>query len=111
MSKMKIKLHESFSETTLFYGKDGLVVMNPAYPGIFAYYMLDEDGKSDDCTYYFKLEDSKVTPIGFHAGTDEWDTYFFKTKQDGWLNEDTWHTPEYRDYLLNILHNIIHVTY
>ena len=59
MSKMKIKLHESFSETTLFYGKDGLVVMNPAYPGIFAYYMLDEDGKSDDCTYYFKLEDSR----------------------------------------------------
>ena len=111
MSKMKIKLHESFSETTLFYGKDGLVVINPAYPGIFAYYMLDEDGKSDDCTYYFKLEESKVTPIGFHAGTDEWDTYFFKTKQDGWLNEDTWHTPEYRDYLLKKLQNLIHVTY
>ena len=115
MSKMKIKVNESIVKHAgndhLFFGKDGIVEMNPAYPGIFAFYMFDEDGRSDDCTYYFKLVNSQIETIGFHSGTDEWDDYFFKTKRDSWVNPETGHTPQYREYLLKKLQNLIHATY
>lgn len=108
MNKMKIKIHEALSTIeTLFDGDQGCVDINREYPGIFAYYNLDSERKSDDCTYYFKIERNKIKPIGFHAGTDEWDPYYFETTQDDWLNEGTGHTKEYRASLLKDLQTLI----
>lgn len=86
MSKMKIKVHESNSfRNTLFETDMGSVTMDARFPGVFAFFPKDADGRNDDCTYYFSLQGNFIIQRGWHFGRGSFDPDYIKD-DDPWLD-------------------------
>lgn len=112
---MKIRLNESemFGSVNLFHNEYGDVYVNDDYPGVFAFCPTDDDGKNDDCIYYFSLTYSRVAPMGWNYGREYVEDYIGVSNSwtmDPADSEETeFHDEEYEKYLLDRLQKCIKV--
>lgn len=117
MSKLKIKIHESNGERTVIFDTPmGSVEMLARYPGVFMYFPEDDDGRNDDCAYYFSLQRNKIVQRGWNYGRD-FDEQFL-VRRGPWLDniealqdpeymEGAFHNLDYQNYLLDRLCKIL----
>lgn len=72
-----------------------------------AFYPLDDDGKNDDCIYFFKLDGSDIVTKGYQWDRDKIDYSMIAedgypwTAEPGRPTRDYVHTKEYAEYLLD----------
>jgi hypothetical protein len=77
---------------------------------LYGYYHRDKnDGKTDDCTYYFKFRDHEVIPYTFFYGNP--DTYdagdALAVDGHSWVYDEDFHTAEYQQYIINCLYQCV----
>lgn len=72
-----------------------------------AFYPLEDDGKNDDCIYFFRLDDNDIVTKGYQWGRDEIDYSMIAedgypwTAEPGRPTRDYVHTKKYTKYLLD----------
>lgn len=79
---------------------------------LYGYYHRDKnDGKTDDCTYYFKFRDHEVIPYTFYDGEPDIYTALscLDTDTRSWVSyePEDFHTAKYQRYILNCLYQCI----
>lgn len=86
MSKIKIKVHEARTfSNTLFETDRGVVKMDSRFPGVFAFFPTESDGRNDDCTYYFSLQSNFIIQRGWHYGRGSFGPDYIKDDEP-WLD-------------------------
>ena len=117
MKKLKIKIHESSGERTVIFDTPmGSVEVLARYPGVFMYFPEDDDGRNDDCVYYFSLQRNKIVQRGWNYGRG-FDEQFLvrrgpwldsiEAQQDPEYMEYAFHNLDYQNYLLDRLCKIL----
>lgn len=114
---MKIHVHESNGERFVIFDTPmGSVEMLTRYPGVFMYLPVNDNGRNDDCAYYFSLQRNKIVQRGWNYGRD-FDEQFLvrrgpwldsiEAQQDPEYMENAFHNLDYQNYLLNRLCEIL----
>lgn len=79
---------------------------------LYGYYHRDkDDGKTDDCTYYFKFRNHEVIPYMFYCGKPDMDNAASCLDNDirTWVYDEPeeFHTAAYQQYVLDCLYQCI----
>ena len=98
---------ESAPRNVLADNKFGKIVKARQRDNVLAFLPLDDDGKNDDCTYFFKMDGDNVITKGYHWGRDEIDRSMIAEDGYPWTAEpnrptrDWVHTKEYAKQLVD----------
>lgn len=74
---------------------------------VLAFLPIDDDGKNDDCTYFFKVDGNNIITKGYHWGRDEIDRSMIADDGYPWTAEpnrptrDWVHTEKYAKQLVD----------
>lgn len=85
----------------------GKIVKARLRDNVLAFLPIDDDGKNDDCVYFFKVDGNNIITKGYHWGRDEIDRSMIADDGAPWTAEpnrptrDWVHTEEYTKYLLD----------
>ena len=79
---------------------------------LYGYYHRDkDDGKTDDCTYYFRFRDHEIVPYNFYYGEPNVQDAeaALNTSTRSWTDNgiSEFHTADYQQYILNCLYQCI----
>lgn len=101
--------------TTLFENQFGSVELNDKFFGVFGFMPLDPDGLTDDCIYYFSIDNGTIRMRGWNYGRS-WDSTYVKDDEP-WISnnpdaeESEFHDEEYKNELLDTLKKCMVITY
>lgn len=97
------------AQETLFSNECGDIVYFRQL-NLYGYYHRDKnDGKTDDCTYYFKFRNHEVIPYTFYYGDPAIADAIasLEVSTHSWVEPEDFHTAEYQQYILNCLYQCI----
>lgn len=87
--------------------KLGKIVKARQRDNVLAFFPIDDDGKNDDCTYFFKVDGNDIITKGYHWGRDEIDRSMIADDGYPWTAEpnrptrDWVHTKKYAKQLVD----------
>lgn len=87
--------------------KLGKIVKARQRDNVLAFLPIDDDGKNDDCTYFFKVDGNDIITKGYHWGRDEIDRSMIADDGYPWTAEpnrptrDWVHTEKYAKQLVD----------
>lgn len=87
--------------------KLGKIVKARQRDNVLAFLPIDDDGKNDDCTYFFKVDGNNIITKGYHWGRDEIDRSMIADDGYPWTAEpnrptrDWVHTEKYAKQLVD----------
>ena len=75
--------------------KLGKIVKARQRDNVLAFLPIDDDGKNDDCTYFFKVDGNNIITKGYHWGRDEIDRSMIADDGYPWTAEPNRPTRDY----------------
>ena len=106
LEKMGSPKHEAASRVVAD-NKLGKIVKARLRDNVLAFLPTDDDGKNDDCTYFFKVDGNNIITKGYHWGRDEIDRSMIADDGYPWTAEpnrptrDYVHTKKYAKQLVD----------
>lgn len=106
LAKMGSPKHEAASRIVAD-NKLGKIVKARQRDNVLAFLPIDDDGKNDDCTYFFKVDGNDIITKGYHWGRDEIDRSMIADDGYPWTAEpnrptrDYVHTAKYAKQLVD----------